>query len=68
MICCTLVLYNRNLIVFFMSDDIFILMVNLAKLVAVNEYLREYGNKQICDELDSVVAGFTTVTYNLKQK
>ena len=51
-----------------MSDDILTLMVNLAKLVAVNEYLREYGNKQICDELDSVIAGFTAVTYNLKQK
>ena len=51
-----------------MSDDVLTLMVNLAKLVAFNEYLREYGNKQICDELDSIVDGFTTVTYNLKQK
>lgn len=68
MIRCALALYNRNLIVFFMSDDILTLMVNLAKLVAINEYLREYGNKPICDELDSVIAGFTTVTHNLKQE
>lgn len=51
-----------------MSDNIFTLIVNLARLIAINEYLREHGNTQICCELDSVVAGFSTVLSNLKQE
>ena len=31
-----------------MSDDSFVLMVNLSKLVAVNEYLRERGDDKVC--------------------
>ena len=49
-------------------NDILIFMVNLSKLVAVNEYLRECGNKQVCEELDGVVDAFQVVMCNLKQK
>lgn len=51
-----------------MLDEILVLMVNLSKLVAVNEYLREGGNEQVCSILDGVVNGFQTVLCNLKQK
>lgn len=51
-----------------MLDDILVFMVNLSKLVAVNEYLRESGAKQVCEELDGVVDAFQTVMCNLKQK
>ena len=33
-------------------------MVNLSKLVAVNEYLRERGDKQVCSIFDGVVVVF----------
>lgn len=51
-----------------MLDDDLILMVNLSKLVAVNEYLRERGDEQVCSILDGVVNGFSTVLCNSKQK
>lgn len=43
-------------------------MVNLSKLVAVNEYLRERGDEQVCSILDCVVSGFQIVLCNSKQK
>lgn len=51
-----------------MLDDKLILMVNIFKLGAVNEYLRERGDEQVCSVLDDVVEGFMTVLCNLKQK
>lgn len=51
-----------------MLDNNLILMVNLSKLVAVNEYLRERGDKQVCSVLDGVVDAFQTVLCNSKQK
>ena len=49
-----------------MLDYNLILMVNLSKLVAVNEYLRERGDEQVCSILDGVVNGFQTVLRNSK--
>jgi hypothetical protein len=49
-----------------MLDDNLILMVNLSKLVAVNEYLRERGDEQVCSILDGIVDGFKTVLCNSK--
>lgn len=51
-----------------MSDRDFILMINLLRLVAVNEYLRERGDEHVCSILDGVVSGFQTVLCNLKKK
>lgn len=51
-----------------MLDDNLFFMVNLSKLVAVNEYLRERGDKHVCIVLDSIVKGFQTVLCNSKQK
>lgn len=51
-----------------MLDNDLILMVNISKLVAINEYLRERGDEQVCSVLDGVVNGFQTVLCNSKQK
>lgn len=51
-----------------MLDEKLVLMVNLSKLVAVNEYLRERGDEHVCIVLDSVIDGFQTVLCNSKQK
>lgn len=51
-----------------MLDKDLILVVGLAKLVAVNEYLREHGNEQVCSVLDGVIKGFQIVLCNSKQK
>ena len=51
-----------------MLDKDLILVVSLAELVAVNEYLRERGDEHLCIVLDSVVDGFRTVLRNSKQK
>ena len=51
-----------------MLDKDLILMVNLSKLVAVNEYLRERGDEQVCSILDGVVSDFQIVLCNSKQK
>lgn len=45
-----------------------VLMVNLSKLVAVNEYLRERGDGHVCVVLDGVINGFQSVLCNSKQK
>lgn len=49
-----------------MLDDKLFLMVGLSKLVAVNEYLRESGNKLVCAILDDVVDAFQTVLRDSK--
>lgn len=51
-----------------MLDKDLILVVGLAELVAVNEYLRERGNEQVCGVLDGIVKGFQIVLCNSKQK
>lgn len=51
-----------------MLDEKFVLMVNLSKLVAVSEYLRERGDEHICIFLDGIVNGLQDVLSNLKQK
>lgn len=51
-----------------MLDDNLFFMVNLSKLVAVNEYLRERGDEHVCIVLDSIVKGFQTILCNSKQK
>ena len=51
-----------------MSDENLALVVGLAKLIAVNEYLRECGNEHVCIVLDDVVDAFKTALQNLKQK
>lgn len=51
-----------------MLDYNLILMVNLSKLVAVNEYLRERGDEQVCSVLDGIIKGFQIVLCNSKQK
>lgn len=49
-----------------MLDEKLVLMVNLSKLIVVNEYLRERGNEQVCSVLDGIVKGFQNVLYNSK--
>ena len=43
-------------------------MVNLSRLVAFSEYLRERGDEHVCIILDSIVNGFQDTLSNLKQK
>lgn len=51
-----------------MLDKDLILLVGFAELVAVNEYLRERGDEQVCSVLDGVVKGFQIALCNSKQK
>ena len=51
-----------------MLDKDLILVVGLAELVAVNEYLRERGDEQVCSVLDGIVKGFQIALCNSKQK
>ena len=51
-----------------MFDKVLAIMTALANLTAVNEYLRLYGNTQICEELDSVSASLSEVLSNLKNE
>lgn len=51
-----------------MLDEKLVLMVNLSKLVAVSEYLRERGDEHVCIVLDRIVNGLQGVLSNLKQK
>lgn len=51
-----------------MLDEKLVLMVNLSKLVAVSEYLRERGDEHICIVLDNIVNGLQDTLSNLKQK
>ena len=49
-----------------MLDKNLILVVGLAELVAVNEYLRERGDEQVCSVLDGIVKVFRLVLCNSK--
>lgn len=51
-----------------MLDEKLVLMVNLSRLVAVSEYLRERGDEHVCIVLDSIVNDFQDTLFNLKQK
>ena len=51
-----------------MLDEKLVLIVDLAKLAAVSEYLRERGDEHVCIVLDSIVKGLQTVLCNSKQK
>lgn len=51
-----------------MLDEKLVLMINLSKIVAVSEYLRERGDEHVCTVLDSIVNGFQEALSNLKQK
>ena len=51
-----------------MLDEKLILVVNLSKLVAVNEYLRERGDELVCIVLDSIVDSLQVALSNSKQK
>lgn len=51
-----------------MLDEKLVLMVNLSKLVAVSEYLRERGDEHVCIVLDKIVNDFQDALSNLKQK
>lgn len=49
-----------------MLDEKLVLMVNLSKLVAVSEYLRERGDEHVCIVLDGIVNGLQSVLSNSK--
>ena len=51
-----------------MLDEKLVLMINLSKLVAVSEYLRERGDEHVCIVLDKIVKGFQAALFNSKQK
>ena len=51
-----------------MLDEKLVFMVNLSRLVAVSEYLRERGDEQVSAILDRVINVFQDVLSNLKQK
>lgn len=51
-----------------MSDEKLLFMVNLAKLVAVSEYLRERGDERISAILNGVVEILQDVLSDLKLK
>lgn len=51
-----------------MLDEKLVLMVNLSKLVAVSEYLRERGDEHVSIILDRVINVFQNVLSNLKQE
>ena len=51
-----------------MLDDNLFFIVNLSRLVAVNEYLRERGDEHVCVVLDSVINGLQAILCNSKQK
>ena len=57
-----------------MLDEKLFFMVNLSRLIAVSEYLRERGDKYVCIILDSIINDFRDqgqdqdTLLNLKQK
>ena len=51
-----------------MLDEKLVLMINLSKLVAVSEYLRERGDEHVCIVLDRIVSGLQDVLFGSKQK
>lgn len=51
-----------------MLDEKLVLMVNLSRLVAVSEYLRERGDDHVSAVLDKAINAFQDIFSNLKQK
>ena len=51
-----------------MLDEKLVFMVNLSRLVAVSEYLRERADEHVSAILDRVINVFQDVLSNLKQK
>lgn len=51
-----------------MLDQKLVLMINLSKLVAVCEYLRERGDVHVCVVLDRIVNSLQDALSNLKHK
>lgn len=51
-----------------MLDEKLVLMINLSKLVAVSEYLRERGDEHVCFVLDRIISSLQDVLSNSKQK
>lgn len=51
-----------------MLDEKLVLMINLSKLVAVSEYLRERGDEHVCFVLDRIVNSLQGVLSDSKQK
>lgn len=51
-----------------MLDKDLILVVGLAELVAVNEYLRERGDEHVCFVLNRIISSLQDVLSNSKQK
>lgn len=51
-----------------MLDEKLVLIINLAKLAAVSEYLRERGDEHVCFVLDRIVSSLQDVLSNSKQK
>lgn len=51
-----------------MLDEKLVLMINLAKLAAVSEYLRERGDEHVSFVLDRIISSFQDVLSNSKQK
>lgn len=51
-----------------MLDKDLLLLVSLAELIAVNEYLRERGDERVCSVLDGIIKCFQIVLCNSKQK
>lgn len=49
-----------------MLDEKLTLIVNLSKLIAVNEYLRERGDEHVCIVLDGIIDSLKVVLSNLK--
>lgn len=49
-----------------MLDKKLFLMVNISRLIAVSEYLRERGDVHVCNILDSIINDFQD--QDLKQK
>lgn len=51
-----------------MLDEKLVLMVNLSRLIAVSEYLRERGDEHVSAVIDKVVNGFQDILSNLRKK
>lgn len=51
-----------------MLDEKLVLMINLSKLVAVSEYLRECGYEHVCFVLDRITSSLQDVLSNSKKK
>lgn len=49
-----------------MSDEKFALVINLSKLAAVRDYLRERGDERVSTVLDGIIDGFQDALSNLK--